>query len=112
MATGDHTPEAPPVGPGGAPTATGRNGVTQPARGCDPSTGQTLVVSCAATGKTCQIDACADGAYCCDSGASVDMAEPATMNAECDALGYAGACESGHARWCSGGQVIDLDCGA
>ena len=42
---------------------------------------------------------------------SVDMAMPPAMNAECDALGYAGACEDGHARWCSGGQVFDIDCG-
>jgi hypothetical protein len=92
-------------------SATG-TGAPDTAIWCDPSTGQTLVVSCAATGKTCQIDGCADGAYCCDSGVSVDMAQPATMDGECDTLGYAGACASGHARWCSGGQVIDLDCGA
>lgn len=34
---------------------------------CDPSTGETIVVDCAATGQTCQIDVCADGAYCCDA---------------------------------------------
>lgn len=79
---------------------------------CDSSTGQTYVVNCAALGKTCQVDACADGAYCCDAPASVDMATPPMDNAECDALGFSGACESGHARWCSGGQVFDIDCGA
>jgi hypothetical protein len=88
------------------------SGASDTAIWCDPSTGQTLVINCAATGKTCQIDACADGAYCCASPVSVDMATPPTMNAECDALGYNGACQSGHARWCSGGQVFDIDCGA
>jgi hypothetical protein len=40
------------------------------------------------------------------------MATPPSTSAECDALGFAGACESGHARWCSAGQLFDLDCGA
>ena len=91
-------------------SATG-SGVSDTAIWCDPATGQTLVVNCAATGKSCQIDGCADGAYCCASRVAVDMAQPATLAAECDTLGYAGACQSGHARWCSGGQVIDVDCG-
>jgi len=92
-------------------SATG-NGASDTAIWCDPSTGQTFVVSCAAQGKTCQVDGCAEGAYCCDGDVSVDMATPPSMDAECDTLGYTGACESGHARWCSGGQVFDLDCGA
>ena len=80
---------------------------------CDPSTGQTFVVDCAARGQICQIDVCADGAYCCDGSVSVDMAPPASTAAECDALGYAGACTSdGHARWCADGQIVDIDCGA
>ncbi|MGZ3404807.1 MAG: hypothetical protein ACXVAN_00080 [Polyangia bacterium] len=91
-------------------SATG-TGAPDTAIWCDPTTGQTLVVSCAARGQTCQIDACADGAYCCDSAVSVDMAQPSTTAAECDALGFAGQCQSGHARWCSGGQIIDIDCG-
>ena len=91
-------------------SATG-TGASDTAIWCDPSTGQTIVVNCGARGQTCQIDGCADGAYCCDSAVSVDMAMPPAMNAECDALGYAGACEDGHARWCSGGQVFDIDCG-
>ncbi|HEX9102629.1 MAG TPA: hypothetical protein VF997_10510 [Polyangia bacterium] len=88
------------------------SGASDTAIWCDTSTGQTLVVSCAALGKTCQIDACADGAYCCDAPAGVDMPTPPSTNAECDTLGFAGACESGHARWCSGGQTFDIDCGA
>ena len=151
-------------------SATG-NGAPDTAIWCDPATGQTFVVSCAARGQTCQVDACADGAYCCDSATTVDMAQPPAMNAECDALGYGGECRptdtragaraarsrhrlrdaradlrrrqlrvgrlllrhaaaapatsecdtlgiagvctgDGHARWCSGGQIDDVDCGA
>jgi hypothetical protein len=89
-------------------SATG-SGAPDTAIWCDPTTGQTLVVSCAARGQTCQIDVCADGAYCCDSG-SVDMAQPATTTAECDTLGFAGECAGQVARWCSGGQIIEIDC--
>ena len=92
-------------------SATG-SGAADTAIWCDSSTGQTYVVSGAALGKTCQVDACADGAYCCDAPVSVDMATPPSTNAECDALGFSGACESGHARWCAGGQIVELDCGA
>lgn len=107
---------APPMCPSGVDyrgycaSATG-SGASDTAIWCDPTTGQTSVVSCAALGKTCQVDACADGAYCCDAPATVDMALPPADPA-CDTLGYSGACESGHARWCSGGQVVDIDCGA
>jgi len=93
-------------------SATG-TGAADTAIWCDPTTGQTFVVSCAVRGQTCQVDACADGAYCCDADVGVDMAQPPAMTQECDQLGYAGACGSdGHARWCSGGQVIDIDCAA
>ena len=89
------------------------NGAADTAIWCDPSTGQTFVVSCAARGQTCQVDGCADGAYCCDAPTPVDMAQPPQMTGECDALGYAGQCTTdGHARWCDNGQVYDLDCGA
>ena len=89
-------------------SATG-SGASDTAIWCDPSTGQTLVVSCAATGQTCQIDGCADGAYCCDAttGDVPDM----TTQSECDRLGVAGECADGVARWCSDGQIIEIDCG-
>jgi hypothetical protein len=77
---------------------------------CDPATGQTLVVSCAARGKTCAIDDCAEGAYCCHAATAPDMAMPPAQTAECTMLGYAGTCSGQHARWCSGGQVFDIDC--
>jgi hypothetical protein len=93
-------------------SATG-NGTPDTAIWCDPATGQTFVVSCAARGQTCQVDGCADGAYCCDSATTVDMAQPPAMTEECDALGYGGECAAnGHARWCSGGQIVDIDCAA
>ena len=79
---------------------------------CDPTTGQTLVVDCAALGQTCQIDSCAEGAYCCDGAAAADMATAPSTSAECAALGFSGACEDGHARWCADGQIVDIDCGA
>ena len=92
-------------------SATG-SGAPDTAIWCDSSTGQTYVVDCAALGKSCQVDACADGAYCCDAPVSVDMATAPSTSAECEALGYAGACEDGHARWCADGQIVDIDCGA
>lgn len=68
---------------------------------CDASTGQTYVVDCAAFGQTCQVDVCADGAYCCDP----------PPPSECDLLGLAGQCDGNVARWCADGQVVELDCG-
>src|SRR2546423_3206635 len=92
-------------------SATG-TGAADTAIWCDPSTGQTLVVSCAARGQTCAIDGCADGAYCCDGAAAPDMAMAPAQSAQCTMLGYAGTCAAQHARWCSGGQLFDIDCGA
>lgn len=90
------------------------SGASDTAIWCDPSTGQTLVVDCAARGQTCQLDGCADGAYCCDGATVVpDMAMSPSTSAECATLGYAGACSSdGHARWCSRGHLFDIDCAA
>src|SRR5205823_4532444 len=58
------------------------------------------------------IDGCAEGAYCCDAPTASDMAAPPAQSAECTMLGYAGTCAAQHARWCSGGQLFDIDCGA
>lgn len=90
-------------------SATG-SGAPDTAIWCDPSTGQTLVVDCAARGQTCVIDGCAEGAYCCDGDTTPDMAMPPQMSDACDALGYTGECDGEHARWCSGGQLFDIDC--
>ena len=80
---------------------------------CDSSTGTTYLWNCPLDGKHCGEDECANGAYCCD-GASTSMPDAAPMPpAECDRLGFAGECSTdNHARWCSGGQVIDVDCTA
>jgi hypothetical protein len=89
------------------------NGASDTAIWCDPSTGQTLVVDCAARGQTCAIDGCADGAYCCDAATiGPDMAMSPDTTQECTTLGYAGQCAAGHARWCSVSQLFDIDCAA
>lgn len=93
--------------------ASASGGAADTAIWCDPSTGQTLVVDCKARGKSCVIDGCADGAYCCDAAAGrPDMAQPASTTQECTTLGYAGQCAGGHARWCSASQLFDIDCAA
>jgi hypothetical protein len=87
------------------------NGTPDTAIWCDPSTGQTLVVDCGARGQTCQVDGCADGAYCCDAPTPPDMAQPPAMDEACATLGYEGECAAGVARWCSGGRLFEIDCG-
>ncbi len=60
-------------------------------------------VNCASEGKTCEVDTCAFGAYCCGGPA---------MN-ECDTLGLRGECGGtggNTARWCSGSTLIETDC--
>jgi hypothetical protein len=78
---------------------------------CDPTTGETIVVNCAASGQVCQEDVCAYGADCCDAPNPVDMA--AAPSPECTSIGYAGACTAdNHVRWCDSGTVYDEDCSA
>jgi hypothetical protein len=58
--------------------------------------------NCATMGKTCQVDACAFGAYCCGT----------TVN-ECDTLGLRGECGGtggNTARWCLGDALTETDC--
>ena len=58
------------------------------------------------------VDTCAQGAYCCDPPATStpDLAEPPATASECDRLGLAGECQGQTARWCAGGQLIEIDC--
>jgi hypothetical protein len=81
------------------------------ARWC--SGGQLVDIDCGARGQACAVDDCAQGAYCCESMSAPppDMT-PTADTSECDQLGIAGECDAGVARWCSGGQIIELDCGA
>ena len=61
---------------------------------------------CAADGLACATDVCEEGAFCCGS----SEAHP-----ECEALGFSGECGGEHgqvARYCSGGELIELDCGS
>lgn len=66
--------------------------------------GQAVQHTCA-EGESCQIDTCADGAYCCPI-----MEEPAS---ECEMLGNPGECQGDTARWCDfEGNVVEIDCAA
>lgn len=74
---------------------------------CDGNTarwcnGDQVVEKVCSGGQTCQVDACADGAYCCD---------PPNQVSECEQIGIRGVCTpEGHPRWCSGGQVMEVAC--
>jgi hypothetical protein len=58
-------------------------------------------IDCAAQGKSCQLDACATGAFCCGA------------RNECDALGILGECTAaGNVRFCLDGDIIELPCGS
>jgi hypothetical protein len=57
-------------------------------------------------GKTCQVDKCADGAYCCD--------DTPTIN-ECDRLGYLGECDllgDNAYSYCASGSIKGANCDA
>ncbi len=72
------------------------------ARWCN---GTTLVEKVCGANETCQIDACADGAYCC--------AKPAAPVDECAEIGVRGVCTAaGKPRWCSNGTVSEVTCAA
>jgi hypothetical protein len=73
------------------------------ARWCNSTTDTTVVEKVCGNGQTCQVDACADGAYCCD-------AVPPPVN-ECDEIGTRGVCTAdGKVRWCSNGNVQEVTC--
>jgi hypothetical protein len=71
------------------------------ARWC--SAGLVFDIDCTARGQDCMVDTCAQGAYCCDP-------PPPPDPSECDRLGSYGECAGETARWCSGGQIIEIDC--
>ncbi len=57
---------------------------------------------CSALGQRCEVDACADGAYCC--GESSD---------ECTALGFRGECTGSNSlKYCTGGEIEAITCDA
>jgi hypothetical protein len=67
--------------------------------------GDTLVEKICGPNDSCQIDACADGAYCCP--------KPAAPVDECATIGVRGICTAdGHPRWCSNGTVDEVTCAA
>lgn len=56
-------------------------------------------------GESCQLDTCAEGAYCCP----VEDTPPD----ECEQLGNAGECAGNVARWCNfNGEIEEIDCTA
>lgn len=72
------------------------------ARWCD---GDQLIEKACSNGQTCQVDACAEGAFCCDP--------PEAPQSECDRLGIRGECTAdGHPRWCSNGEIEEVTCAA
>jgi hypothetical protein len=52
-------------------------------------------INCAAQGKTCEVNSCATGAYCCG---------------ECETLGLGGACEGNTVRYCENGTIREYSC--
>jgi hypothetical protein len=70
---------------------------------CDGNTarwcnGDQLIEKACANAQTCQVDACAEGAFCCDP-----PEDP--PQDECDQLGVRGICTvDGNVRWCNGGE--------
>jgi len=67
--------------------------------------GDQLIENACSNGQTCQLDACADGAFCCDPPDA-----PPPQN-ECDQLGVRGICTAeGTVRWCNGGEVDEVTC--
>jgi hypothetical protein len=72
------------------------------ARWCN---GNTLVEKQCTGTQTCQLDACADGAYCCNA--------PEEPQDECAEIGIRGVCTAeGRPRWCSNGQIQEVTCAA
>lgn len=72
------------------------------ARWCN---GDQLIEKTCANGQTCQLDACADGAFCCDP--------PEAPVSECEEIGIRGVCTAdGKPRWCSNGEVQEVTCAA
>lgn len=66
--------------------------------------GDQLVTKTCTGGQTCQVDACAEGAYCCD------VAPPPVS--ECDQIGFEGVCTATGPKWCSNGQIMEVSCSA
>jgi hypothetical protein len=110
--------DAPPPGGGGSGATSCETGVTflgtctgGKAIWCDPETSQTVTWDCGADSLTCQVDTCTfdgspvPGAFCCSAGA------PPPPTSECPALGFAGECKDGKARWCNGDTLVEKVCG-
>jgi hypothetical protein len=100
----DKTPAPPPTSTSDCP-ALGFYGECDgegKARWCN---GDTLVEKVCSGGQTCQLDACADGAFCCTP--------PTAPPSECDTIGIRGICkDETHPRWCSGGTPQEVTCAA
>jgi hypothetical protein len=63
--------------------------------------GEIIETQCNA-GETCQVDACQSGAACCETDSNPD---------ECAEIGWEGVCEGNTMRFCTGGEILDVDCG-
>jgi hypothetical protein len=75
------------------------------ARWCDDEGDKSW--NCASDGLSCATDVCEEGAFCCGAGGD---AHP-----DCQRLGHYGECggEGGQiARYCNGGDLIEIDCGS
>lgn len=74
------------------------------ARWCQSATGP-QAMDCAAAGKSCEVDTCAQGAYCCGEDA------PVSEENECAQLGIDGICtDSGTVRYCLFDEIQDYSC--
>lgn len=62
--------------------------------------GSPVALDCGALGKSCRVNQCAEGAYCCED------ADPT-----CDTLGTAGECDGNVARFCTlDGALREIPC--
>jgi hypothetical protein len=72
----------------------------QVARWCND--GEIIELDCPSQGKTCQLDDCVSGAYCCET--------PLTC---ADVGGTTGSCDGDTLRYCNGNdEVVQTDCAA
>lgn len=74
---------------------------------CDVASNQIYAWTCGDSALTCQVDACQNGAYCCQ-----DTNDPPPPPDECEELGYEGECAGEVARWCNNDTLIERDCAA
>jgi hypothetical protein len=97
---------------GGDPPSTGDGGTTDECNGldfdgvCDGDVakwcqnGKPQQLDCNGLDKRCEVDTCAQGAFCCGS----------TTTSECDQLGLEGECNGNTLRFCLSGNIFEASC--